>query len=404
MSDFKASISRRQLFKGSLFASLAMLPGVGRAVEIPGSKPMLDLESRFESPVVVKSVDQLQVGKTIWFRVRSTDGIEGYCPGNDRLKVTIDLAKQLVIPFFVGKDARDIESLVDDVYTVNDDRGSVYKYAGMPFWNTVGHLEIAVFDMLARKAGVPVNHLLGNPLRDRIPVYISQFGRNTTAQQEVARAAKDLEATGAQATKLKVGLRMANSKEQMRRDRQMIELARKTFGDETTIYVDANSSYTAAEAIEMGRFLDDYGVAFFEEPVPWQDYRGTRKVAESLRHLKIQVAGGEQDSSLWQWQDMIDSRIVDLVQPDVFYNGGFVRTLRVAKLAGAVGMQVTPHSPKVLPEAAANLHLCSVLPNLGPFQEYRSYGRVKDGQVTVPSGTGLGITIDRKSLNDARLL
>ncbi|QEF96884.1 L-rhamnonate dehydratase [Stieleria maiorica] len=395
---------RRQFLKTGLLASLTTLPHVADAVDIPGREPMLNLKQRFRSPIIIASVDQLRVGDSIWFRVRSDDGLEGYCPGNDRLEVTVEMAKQLVVPFFVGKDARDIESLVDDVYTERDSRGSVYKFAGMPFWNVVGHIEVALFDMLARQARVPVNTLLGRPLRAQIPVYISQFGRATTARQEVENAARDLEKTSALATKLKVGRRMANSEQQMQRDRRMIELARKTFGDDVTIYVDANSSYTVAEAIQMGRFLDDYGVAFFEEPVPWQDYRGTRKVAEALRELQIEVAGGEQDSSLWQWDDMIDGRTVDVVQPDVFYNGGFVRTLRVAKMAEAVGIPVTPHSPKVLPHAAANLHLCSVLPNLGPFQEYRSYGKVTDGKVTVPTGVGLGIEIDTQNITNANLL
>ena len=404
MSNLSNVIHRRQLIKNAAIASFALLPRISYGVDIPGSKPMLDLKSRFQSPIIIESVEQLRVGNSIWFRVRTKKGLSGYCPGNDRLKVTVEMAKQLVIPFFVGKDARDIESLVDGVYTERDSRGSVYKFAGMPFWNIVGHIEVAVFDMLARQAEVPVSTLLGKPLRAQIPVYISQFGRATTAQQEVANAAKDLEKTGASATKLKVGLRMANSKQQIQRDRRMIELARKTFGDDVTIYVDANSSYTVAEAIEMGRFFDEYGVALFEEPVPWQDYRGTRKVAEGLRELKIKVAGGEQDSSLWQWDDMINGRIIDVAQPDVLYNGGFIRTLRVAKMAEAAGIPITPHSPKVLPHAAANLHLCSVLPNLGPFQEYRSYGKTVNGKVIVPTGDGLGIEIDTQRLANAPVL
>ena len=170
----------------------------------------------------------------------------------------------------------------------------------MPFWNIIGHLDVAIFDMLGRIAGVSVGELLGGKRRGEIPVYISQFGRSTTAEQEVAIAARDLEKTGAKATKLKVGLRMANSKEQMRRDRRMIERARRTFGDAVTIYVDANGSYTARAAIEMGRFFNEHGVEFIEEPLPWQDYRGTREVTGALQDLNVNVAGDEQDSSLWQ--------------------------------------------------------------------------------------------------------
>jgi len=397
-------LRRRQWLQLATASFIGAGAATSRAVDIPGQEPLLDLHQRLPEPVPIAAVDQLQIGNAIWIRVTSESGQIGFCPGNDRLKVTVEMARKLVIPFFIGKDARDIERLVDNVYTSQDKRGSVYKYAGMPFWNIVGHIEVAIFDLLARIAGTGVNQLLGQPLRQRIPVYISQFGRETSAEEEVARAAADLEKTGAKATKLKIGLRMANSAGQSRRDRKMIELARKTFDDDVTIYVDSNSSYTVDEAIAMGRFLNDHGVALFEEPVPWQDYRGTREVTEALSDLPIQVAGGEQDSSLWQWREMVDRRTVDIVQPDLFYNGGFVRSLRVARMAKSAGMLMTPHSPKAGTDAAAHLHLCSVIPNLGPFQEYRAHGQVDGGVVDVPDGPGLGIDAVSVDFRNATVL
>ncbi|MEM9657526.1 MAG: mandelate racemase/muconate lactonizing enzyme family protein [Planctomycetota bacterium] len=393
---------RRTILKAGVAGAIAPCAlRSSAAVEIPGGKPMLDLPSRIRCSVPIESIEQLRVGDAIWFRVRSSDGAVGVCPGNDRLKMTVEMARRLVIPFFIGKDARDIEALVDGVYTSRDERGSVYKYAGMPFWNVVGHVEGAVFDMMGRITDAPVSDLLVGAVRSEIDVYISRFGRETSAQQEVENAANDLAQTGARATKLKVGLRMRNSPLQMQRDRKMIELARRTFGDDVAIYVDANSSYPVDEAKAMGRHFEANGVGLFEEPLPWQDYRGTKQVTDAL---EMPVAGGEQDSSLWQWREMVDRRIVDVVQPDVFYNGGMVRTLRVAKMAERAGMRFTPHSPTVLPRAAVNLHLCSVVPNLGPFQEYRSFGKVSDGKVAVPTGPGLGLEVDEGELRKAKPL
>ena len=165
-----------------------------------------------------------------------------------------------------------------------------------------------------------------------------------------------------------LGLRMRNSQEQGRRDWHLIELARERFGDDMNIFVDANSSYTVTEAIEMGRFLESKRVGFFEEPCPWQEYEDTKRVSDAL---DMTVAGGEQDSSLARWHWMVTNRGVDLVQPDVFYNGGLIRMLRVAQMARDVGMMVTPHSPKTGEQAYANLQFCSIAPNLRPFQEYR---------------------------------
>jgi L-alanine-DL-glutamate epimerase-like enolase superfamily enzyme len=121
--------------------------------------------------------------------------------------------------------------------------------------------------------------------------------------------------------------------------------------------------------------------------------------------LKIPVAGGEQDTSWPQWRRMVSQRIVDIAQPDVNYNGGLLRTLRVARLAAAAGLPITPHCPQTGPYQTPNLHFASVVPNLGPFQEYNAAPSapipwctpsldVQGGMVTVPTGPGLGIEFD----------
>lgn len=342
----------------------------------------------------IESVELMRSGDRRFVEVRDTEGTVGRTPANNRLPLTPRMFRRLVADYFVGKPLggrADLGRLVDGVYYSGDERGSVYKFAGMPFWNAVAHVEVACWDLLGRRAGRPVGELLGGRRRDAVDVYISEFGRETTAEQEVENAERDLEKTGATAVKLKVGLRMRTTPEQTRRDRRMIELARGRWGGAVTVYVDANGSYDAAGAVEMGRFLDDHGVALFEEPLPWQDRRGTREVTGALAGRAIRVAGGEQDSSLYDWAEMAERRVVDVLQPDVFYNGGLVRTLRVAALAKRHGRPLTPHSPKVLPEAAATLQLLSCVEGLGPFQEYRSYGTVKDGRVAIPAGPGLGV-------------
>ena len=360
-------------------------------VEIPGSRPLLDLANQLGGSVRVKRVELMQGDRSLVVRVEAEDGTAGYAADNGRLAATATLARQLVFPFFVGKDLRDLEQLVDDVYLRRDDRGSVYKFAGMPFWNAVGLVEVACFDLLGRRLGLPVHRLLGSQRRERVAVYISQFGRDTTAAAELESARRDLDATGARATKLKVGRRMHTTARQTARDRRMIRQASTVLGEDVTLYVDANGSYTTTQAIEMGRFLDDHGVTLFEEPLPWEDRRGTGEVRAALHDRAIAIAGGEQDSSLWTWRDLVADHVVDVLQPDVFYNGGLIRTLRVARMAAAAGRSITPHSPKVLPVAAAVRHLCAVVENLGEFQEARSYGHVREGFAHVPDGPGLGI-------------
>jgi L-alanine-DL-glutamate epimerase-like enolase superfamily enzyme len=103
---------------------------------------------------------------------------------------------------------------------------------------------------------------------------------------------------------------------------------------------------------------------------------------------------------------MIQQRGVDMVQPDLIYNGGFIRCLRVARLAAEAGMWITPHCPRADPNTAYMLHLASVVPNLGPYQEYRAQGpapspwwvspsfEARGGVVEAPAGPGLGVEYD----------
>jgi len=361
------------------------------------TSPMLNLHQVFTSPVKVKAIEVLRLRGGYYVRTISTDGAIGIVKANSRLPHILSLLKHLVIPYFTGKDARDLESLVDGVYT----QGSNYKYAGMPFWNCVSHVELSLFDMLGRIANQPAGALLGKVIRREIPVYLSSLTRETTPEEEVERVRESLEKRGAKAAKLKIGGRMKNRPRDAERTKRLVPLARNTFGDDIAIYVDSNGSYTASEAIEVGRMLEEYNAGFFEEPCPWQEYEQTKRVADAL---KITIAGGEQDSSLAQFDSMIRHRIVDLVQPDLYYNGGFIRCLRVARMAAKVGMQITPHSPKTGPEAAPMLHFASVAPNLGPHQEYRPSNEIRNGRVKVPTGSGLGINYDPQEWRKAEIV
>jgi len=215
---------------------------------------------------------------------------------------------------------------------------------------------------------------------------------------------KRLNETKASAVKLKIGGRMSNNMDSMPgRTESMIPLARKTFGDDVTLYVDANGSYDHKKAIEIGQLLADNRYSFFEEPCPFEQYEETKAVADAL---DIDVAGGEQDCNMGHFRVMIRERIVDVVQPDLMYNGGLIRAMRVARMAAEAGMKVTPHSPKHNPELSTLLHFASVVRNVGPFLEFPArpvkYDSWYDpafviqegGKIKVPTGPGLGISYD----------
>lgn len=397
--------TRRDVVKW--MAGAAVMAAGGRGFGAAGAEEgMFGLRRAVGTPVKIASIEVLRVGGNHFVRSTSTDGAVGLAITNDRLEDLLPLLQRRVIPYFVGKDARDVEWLVDGVYPFQ----SNYKYAGMAFWCCVGFVEFSLWDMLGKVAGKSVGEMLGGVIRKQVPVYLSSLRRDTTPQQEVDWLGKRLAETGAKAVKLKIGGRMSrNADASPGRTEQLVALARKTFGDGVTIYVDANGSYDAQKAIEVGKMLEAHNVGFFEEPCPFEEYEQTQRVAEAL---EVPVAGGEQDTSIARFRQMVRERVVDIVQPDLNYNGGFVRTIRVAEAAAASKMLITPHSPKADANEAYLLHFVARTANAGPFHEYDAGSskkatwiapsmEVKDGALEVPGGAGLGITVDPGYLGKA---
>ncbi len=398
----------RRAFLAACAAASAGAAMARRAACAPAPAPVLPaLGRRFTSPVRIESVDLLRDGDRWIVRVRAAGGATGHAVPNERIGYLHPILVQRVAPFFTGKDARDIEALVDGVYT----HGSNYKLAGLALWNCVGWVEFAVFDLLGRIAGVPVFDLLGGPGRRTVPVYLSSLRRDTTPEQEVEWIGRRLAETGAKAVKIKVGGRMSrNADASPGRTDRLVPLARKTWGDGVALMADANGSYDAEEGIRVGRLLEAHGYRFYEEPCPFEDFEATAKVAQELT---MPVAGGEQDTSLEKFAWYVRTRGLDVLQPDVNYNGGFIRTLRVARLAAAAGLEITPHAPQAGFSTAYMLHFIAAVPNAGPFQEFNGAPRkpgewfspgpvVKDGALPVPAGPGLGLTIDPDVIARAR--
>jgi L-alanine-DL-glutamate epimerase-like enolase superfamily enzyme len=362
------------------------------------SSPVLRIDS-ITSPVRIASIELLRDQKNHYVRTRSADGAEGIALTNGRAGYLYPMLQQLVIPYFVGKDARQLESLLDGVYIHN----SNYKLSGVAFWCCVAWVEFSILDLLGKIARKPVGDLLGGVIRREGPIYVASGNRDTTPEQEVAILVKGIERTGAKAVKFKVGGRMSNNADSMPgRTEGMIRLVRKTLGDKVTIYADANGSYDASKAIEIGKMLQDNRIDMFEEPCPFDYLEETKQVADAL---DIPIAGGEQETSLHRFRWMIQNGAVQVVQPDLHYYGGFIRATRVARMAAKAGMKIVPHMSGEGVGCVDVLQFASFTPNMGPFQEYKGsleqigswYDpplRLKDGVINVPTGPGLGIVAD----------
>ena len=360
--------------------------------------PILNVDP-IRSPVKIKSIELMQSGKYTFIRTRSKDGAEGIAVTNSRAGYLYPILQKLIIPYFIDKDARKLESLIDGVYVYR----SNYKLSGLALWNCVAWVEFSLLDLLGRVSNKSIGEMLGGVIRREIPIYVASGNRDTTPEEEVKILARNIEKTGNKAVKFKVGGRMSNDADSFPgRSEGLIRLVRKALGDKITIFADANGSYNAPKAIEIGKLMQEYNIDMFEEPCPFDYLEETKKVADAL---KIPISGGEQETSLRRFRWMIHNNAVQIVQPDLHYNGGFIRATRVARMAAQAGLEIIPHMSGSGVGYVDVLHFASFTPNLGSFQEYKGglsktgswYDpplRTKNGAINVPTGPGSGINIE----------
>jgi L-alanine-DL-glutamate epimerase-like enolase superfamily enzyme len=273
-------------------------------------------------------------------------------------------------------------------------------------------VEFAILDLFGRMLKKPMGQLLGGIVRNTMPFYVASGRRDTTPEQEIDYLKTLVEPTGAKALKFRVGGRMSRNEDAMPgRTEKLIPLVRKVFGDKMVIHADSNSSYDPPKAIEVGRRLQDVGSIHYEEPCPFDNFDDTKRVTDAL---DIPVAFGEQESSHWRFQWCIRNHVVDIVQPDLYYYGGMIRSRRVARMAEQAGMATTVHLSGGF-GFVYSLHFASCTPKIGPWQEYKkgveTYGqwfdpplKIVDGAITIPQGPGVGIADPKEILKGATVV
>jgi len=323
--------------------------------------------------------------------------------------ISAQIVHRQVAPHALGCDALHIDALVDAIPEKE------HKFPGSYLMRAIGGLDTALWDLRGKLEGKSVCELLGAVPR-AFPVYASSMRRDITPAHEAARLAALRERHGFDAFKFRIGRECGHDQDEWPgRTEAIVAALRAALGDEARLLVDANSCYTPAKAIAVGRLLEDHGVVHFEEPCPYWELEWT---AEVTRALNLDVTGGEQDCDLGVWRRMIAMGAVNVVQPDVCYLGGICRTLRVAEMARDAGLPVTPHSANLSLVTVFTLHLMAALPNAGPYVEFSIepnegyypwqegiYDPVlvaRDGKVAIPDGPGWGIAVRQRWLDAAQ--
>ncbi len=355
----------------------------------------------FTSPVIIESLELLRYNNNFLCRVRSKDGAVGISAANNSPMMSVwPIQVNRLQNFFVGKDARDLEAVMEEAYV----HQSNYKMQSLALWVPMATIEFAILDMLGRIATKPIGLLISDKIYNPIVnVYQANGERDNSAEEVMTNLTRQVEESQAKALKVKIGGRMSHPEFPAGRSEKLIPMVRAKWPN-MVCYADSNGSYDVDEAIKFGKLLQEYKFAFYEEPVPFDWYEETKMVADAV---DIPMAGGEQEASMHAFRWLIANDGVDIVQPDVYYFGGVIRSMRVARMAHAVGKTCVPHISGGLGYLYM-VHFVSSIPNAGPYHEFKGLTNpaslpfvcktspltTTGGVIKAPTGPGSGIDID----------
>lgn len=317
---------------------------------------------------------------TVLVKVETDAGITGWGEAfsNAGWQSTMTAVSQVVGPRVIGKDAGNIAQIQADLH-----RGLYNTGRSGPTVFAISALDIALWDILAKRAGLPLYQLLGGSTRRTLPAYASllRYGDAAVVERKTREA-------------IERGYRFIKLHENKP---EIIRAAKRACGSSVPLMVDCSCPWTVDEAIAAARQLADQDLAWLEEPIyPPDDHAGLAR----LRSIAtMPIAAGENCSNLMEFKRLMEAGAIGVAQPSITKVGGVTEMRKVFALGEAHGITVVPHSPYFGPGLMASIHVCAATPREIPVENYycdfpeTPFGDQivpKNGEFAVPQGPGLG--------------
>lgn len=343
-------------------------------------------------------------------RVETDEGIYGIgeAPGRNAsaLKPFIE---DFLAPVVVGQDPRHTTRLWDEMFIATSRMGP----KGLQTTG-VGAVDIALWDIAGKVAGMPLHALLGGAARTRLKLYWSVGeGWGLQPEEMLAKVQQGYE-QGFTAFKIRMDWFANRQDADTQKDFEMFRLCREYLPSNIPLSFDVNNGYSVSTAIRQGEKFQELGIEHYEEPLPPYDYTGLRQVVDAL---SVPVSSGEQEHTRWQFRDLILTANPDIIQPDIVMAGGITEVRRIITLAETFNKPPMPHCPTPAISAAASWHLYSTSVNAvrpheystelppilfpegapGFYELFEEPLLPKDGYIELPDKPGLGLTIDEKA-------
>lgn len=339
------------------------------------------------------AIQSFESQETPIVRITDSDGAEGvgysYTIGQGGPAI-LSLLTDSLVPQLIGQDADNIEKIWRSLLfsTHATSVGAITSLA-------LAAIDTALWDLRCKRAKLPLYKLAGGA-KERVPMYTTEGGWLHIDTQALVDDAVSAQKLGFSGAKIKIG------RPHLSEDRNRLAAVREAVGDNFEIMVDANQCFSRAEATRRARVLEQFNIAWFEEPLPADD------VVEHVRlsaSTTVPIAVGESLYSLSQFKDYLTLGGASIVQVDVARIGGITPWLKVAHIAEAFNVPVCPHFLMEL-----HVSLVCAIPN-APWLEYIpqldditvSGIRIENGFAIPSSRPGLGIDWDWEQLNSRAL-
>ena len=366
-------------------------------------QPILKKEL-FPTPVIIQSLELLQFNNSFLCRVRSEDGAEGISIAHPDMSLLVPIFSRRVRSFFIRQDARELDLLLEMVFMYNLN----FRLNGFTIGIPLATIEFAILDMLGKIANKPVAELIGKLYNPYVGVYMATEFRELPLEDHFARIKDEVARYDLDALKIKVGFMWSGNRDIHYKgipgkSEKLIPMVREHYGAQMALYADANGYYSAEEAIRIGRILEENKYAYFEEPVMFYHFEDIKKVADTLT---LPIANGEQEHCFYNYRWLLAHDGLDIVQPDTYYFGGFIRSMRVALMGHAFGKTCVPHMSGGGLGFLYNNIFVSAIPNADKHHEFKSLStsvvyecptappKVENGKMKAPTGPGMGVVLD----------
>ncbi|MFN4962966.1 MAG: mandelate racemase/muconate lactonizing enzyme family protein [Burkholderiales bacterium] len=342
---------------------------------------------------------RLGVGATtkrdaIIVKVVSDDGVIGYGeahPGRSPGAI-VSLIHNTLAPMLTGLSVHDTNSVWTRVNRMQLSSHGLGAGAAL----ALSGIDMALWDLRAKSLGIPLYSLLGGS-RKPIAAYAGGISMGFQAPDALAEEAQSYVDRGYRAVKLRLG---DNPKDDIAR----VQRVRTQLGDQITILVDANTSYSVSDARAVLPSLEDCKVAWLEEPFGCNDFGAYRQAAQLTKGVAL--AAGENHYTRFEFARLIEERAVSILQPDLSKSGGISEGLKIAAMASAWGLPVHPHSSATGINHLASIHFLASIDNGGYFEACVSafnplrdmfgspFSIDQEGFVQPSTAPGIGLEID----------